>query len=71
MSLLWISAEQCVEKVLTSGPTIFNKKAQWTIEYMALVVGINQSTLQEITFCLTTGGNLEVMLYLNHDALGP
>ena len=71
MSLLWISAEQCVEKVVTSGRTIYNKKVQWTIEYMALVVGMNQSTLQEMTFCLTTGGNLEVMLYLNHDALGP
>ena len=60
-----------MDKCRTTGQTIFNKKMQWTIEYMALVVGMNQSILQEMTFYLTTGGNLEVMLYLNRDALGP
>ena len=71
MSLLWISAEQRAEKGLASVQITYNKKAQWTIEYMALVVGMISLHLQEMTFCLTTGGNLEVMLYLNHDALGP
>ena len=63
--------EQCVEKGLTSVQTTYNKKAQWTIEYMALVVGMNQSTHTRNHFLFNNWGNLEVMLYLNHDALGP
>ena len=38
---------------------------------MALVVDIKLSTSARNIFLLTTGGNLEVMLYLNHDAIGP
>ena len=71
MSLLCISAEQCVEKDLHLCRPHTIKKVQWTIEYMALVVGMNQSTPSRNHFCLTTWGNLEVLLYLNHDAIGP
>ena len=56
MSLLWISAEQCAEKVLTSGHTIYNKKVQWSIEYMALVVGMNQSTPSRNDFLFNNWG---------------
>ena len=56
MSLLWISAEQCVDKGLTSVWTTYNKKAQWTIEYMALVVGMNQSTPSRNDFLFNNWG---------------
>ena len=56
MSLLWISAEQCVEKGLASVRTTYNKKVQWTIEYMALVVGMNQSTPSRNDFLFNNWG---------------
>ena len=50
--------------------TSYDKNAQWA-RVMALVVGMKLSTSARNIFLLITGGNLEVMLYLNHDALGP
>ena len=50
--------------------TSYNTNAQWA-RVMELVVGMKLSTSVRNIFLLTTGGNLEVMLHLNHDALGP
>ena len=48
----------------------YNTNAQWP-RVMLLVVGMKLSTSARNIFLLTTGGNLEVMLYLNYGAVGP